>query len=203
MRLQQPFFARTAREVAHDLLGKRLIHQIDGVSVGGIIVETEAYCDDDGSPDLACHGSRNHGRPTAANRSMFGRPGIAYVYLTYGMHWMFNISTGRDGQANAVLIRAIEPTDGEHIMKQNRGKQPRKLWTNGPAKLTRALAIDKRFDGIDLCAADSPIWLENGIVVDDVSTGPRVGLGKHVPEPWFSIPWRYWVTGNRFVSAYR
>ena len=102
--LPQPFYARAARQVAADLLGKRLVRLLNGQRLSGLIVETEAYCDG-AERDLACHGDRaNNGRPTTRSAVMFGPAGHAYVYFTYGMHWMFNIVTGEEGQANAVLV---------------------------------------------------------------------------------------------------
>lgn len=202
MKLTQDFYARPARQVAVDLLGKRLVRLIDGRRVSGIIVETEAYCDSE-EPDLACHGDRaNNGRPTPRTQVMFGAAGYAYIYFTYGIHWMFNIVTGQPGEANAVLIRALEPVEGEEIMALNRGgKRPRSEWTNGPAKLAQALAIDKKLNGANLFRPDGVIWIEDGpaIAPDVLGVGPRVGLGK-TPEPWYSVPWRYWIEGNEFVS---
>ena len=212
--LPQSFYARPARELAPALLGQLLVRQIDGERVCGRIVETEAYCDSD-EPDLACHGTRNGGRPTARTAVMFGPPGHAYVYFTYGNHWMFNVVCGREGQANAVLIRALEPVSGQEQMAYLRRRPipphsalspaPSVLnLTNGPGKLAQALAIDKTLNGANLFSPGGVIWLEACPPVPpaDISTGPRVGLGK-TPEPWFSLPWRYWLTGNPFVSAYR
>ena len=212
--LPQSFYARPARELAPALLGQLLVRQIDGERLCGRIVETEAYCDSD-EPDLACHGTRNDGKPTSRTAVMFGPPGHAYVYFTYGNHWMFNIVCGREGQANAVLIRAIEPISGLAQMAQRRGKalhphsvlspdSSHLLLTNGPGKLAQALAINKTLNGTNLFPPGEVIWLEEDSPVPQtaISTGPRVGLGK-TPEPWFSLPWRYWLTGNPFVSAYR
>ena len=198
--LPLPFYARPAQQVARDLLGKTLVHQWQGVRLAGRIVETEAYCDS-AEPDLACHGSRNGGRPTPRTAVMFGRAGHSYVYFTYGMHWLFNIVTGEEGQANAVLIRALEPTEGEAHMAMHRAPRPRPEWTNGPAKLTQALALNKSHNGLNLCAADGVIWVEDAPAVPPnlIATGPRIGLGQ-TPEPWLSIPWRYWVAGHPFVS---
>jgi len=187
--------------VAADLLGKRLVRLWHGRRLSGIIVETEAYCDAD-EPDLACHGDRaNGGRPTERTAVMFGDPGYAYVYFTYGMHWMFNVVTGRVGQANAVLIRALEPDEGWDVIAGRRNGRPPIEWTNGPAKLAQALAIDKSQNGANLCQPDGVIWLEHARPVDpdEIATGPRIGLGK-TPEPWLSMPWRYWVKGNQYVS---
>ena len=131
---------------------------------------------------------------------MFGPAGRAYVYFTYGMHWMFNVVTGQEGEANAVLIRALEPLEGEPLMSRHRGR-PRTEWTDGPAKLAQALAIDKDLNGAQLCAHAGVIWIEDEPVVPDerVATGPRIGLGS-TPEPWLSMPWRYWIKDNGFVS---
>ena len=199
-RIERPFFGCPARQVAENLLGKRLVRDFDGKRVAGIIVETEAYCDTE-ERDLACHGDRsNEGRPTNRTAVMFGPPGYAYVYFTYGMHWMFNVVTGVRGKANAVLIRALEPSEGLGQMRSLRNRPDNEL-TNGPAKLAQALAIDGSLNGIDLCDKNSPIWLEEGLEVapDNVRTGARIGLGK-TPEPWFSVPWRYWIAGNPYVS---
>ena len=206
-RLGQLFYERSACVVARDLLGKRLVRSVNdrsllnGRILSGIIVETEAYCDGD-ELDLACHGDRaNGGRPTPRTAVMFGPPGFAYVYFTYGMHWMFNVVTGEEGQANAVLIRALEPMAGVELMTENRGGRARNELTNGPAKLTQALAIDKSLNGSNLFAPDGVVWIENSPAAppEAISTGPRIGLGK-TPEPWLSIPWRYWVRDNPFVS---
>ncbi len=202
MRLDRLFYSRPAREVARDLLGKRLVRMIGDKRLAGFIVETEAYCDAS-EPDLACHGDRaNNGQPTVRTVVMFGPAGFAYVYFTYGMHWMFNVVTGRRGQANAVLIRAIEPTDGESIMSSFRPGRKRRQWTNGPAKLAKAMAIDGEFNGTDLCQPNSLIWIEDGLPIpyESICIGPRIGLGN-TPEPWLSMPWRYWIRDNVFVSV--
>lgn len=200
-RLTRDFFGRPATLVAQALLGQRLVRRFpDGAIAAGLIVETEAYCDGT-EPDLACHGARNRGRPTARTAVMFGPPGHAYVYFTYGMHWLFNIVTGSADQANAVLVRALEPCAGESRMARNRPGRPRTEWTNGPAKLTQALEIDGRQHGLDLCDPDGPLWLEAAPPPPPsaVRSGPRIGLGN-TPEPWRSIPWRYWIADNPFVS---
>jgi DNA-3-methyladenine glycosylase len=201
MQLQRPFYERPARTVARALLGKRLVRLFQGERLAGMIVETEAYCDAD-EPDLACHGDRaNNGRPTARTAVMFGPPGFAYVYFTYGLHWMFNVVTGQVGEANAVLIRALEPVEGEAIMADRRRGLPQSQWTNGPAKLAQALAIDKSLNGANLCAPEGVIWLEDAPAVDPaaIAVGPRIGLGQ-TPEPWLSAPWRFWLRDNPFVS---
>ncbi len=200
-RVDRDFFARPARIVGQSLLGKNLVRKSDAGLIKGKIVETEAYCDTD-QLDLACHGDRsNSGRPTERTKVMFGPPGYAYVYFTYGVHWMFNIVTGADGQANAVLLRALEPVEGLSIMTRHRNKMPHEQLSNGPAKLAQALAIDKSINGTDLCLDNSVIWIEDyqPNIKMTICSGPRIGLGN-TPEPWLSIPWRFWIRNNPFVS---
>ena len=123
---------------------------------------------------------------------MYGPPGHAYVYFTYGMHWMFNTVTEEEGAPAAVLIRALIPSERLDIIQSRRSGQSDKHWMDGPAKLCQALAIDRDLDGIDLCAPGSQLYLEKYDSLPDssVTTGPRVGL-NNVPEPWKSMPWRF------------
>lgn len=200
-RLGREFYARPAVQVAQELLGKRLVRLYDGQRVSGVIVETEAYCDDATARDLACHGDRaNNGEPTARTAVMFGPPGFSYVYFTYGMHWMLNIVTGQEGQANAVLLRALEPQEGLDVMRSLRLRLDPEL-ANGPAKLAQALAIRGEQKGLDLCDPKSVLWLEydREVLPDMIASGPRIGLGK-TPEPWLSMPWRFWLAGSPAVS---
>jgi len=169
--------------------------------LSGLIVETEAYCDGE-ARDMARHGDRaNSGPPTPRTQIMFGPAGHAYVYFTYGMHWMFNVVTGQTGQANAVLIRALQPVEGVERMQQQRRGRPYHELTNGPAKLAQALAIDQFYNGANLCDPEGVIWIETAPAVDPalIKSGPRIGLGQ-TPEPWLSMPWRYWIKENSFVS---
>lgn len=201
VRLTADFYARSARTVAQALLGQTLVRQLNGRRLSGIIVETEAYCDGD-TPDLACHGERvNNARPTPRTAVMFGPAGRAYVYFTYGIHWMFNVVTGQTGQPNAVLVRALEPVEGIDQMMARRGERPLTQLTNGPAKLAQALTIDHSLNGANLYAPDGVIWIEEASAVapSQIAVGPRIGMGK-TPEPWYSMPWRYWLAGNPFVS---
>ncbi|MEM8857500.1 MAG: DNA-3-methyladenine glycosylase [Chloroflexota bacterium] len=200
-RLEASFYERNARIVAQELLGKKLVHHIAGELISGIIVETEAYCDFR-VPDLACHGSRNKGRPTKRTTVMFGPPGHVYVYLNYGIHWLFNVVTGKAGTPSAVLVRALEPVSGLDFMVQSRAKSDLKNLTNGPGKLTQALAINQSYYGQNLCAANSVIWIEDTAEVapNQLCCGPRIGLGK-TPEPWHSMPWRFWIKNNKYVSV--
>ncbi len=189
VRLPREFFARPTLQVARDLLGARLVRVEGRTRVAGLVVETEAYI---GEEDQGCH--CRHG-PTPRSRLLYGPPGVAYVYFTYGMHWLFNVVTEREGFPAAVLIRALVPTEGETVMAQRRPGRPRAQWTDGPAKLCQALGIDGAFHGLDLCAPQAPLFFEAGVPVPDawVTTGPRVGLNR-VPEPWKSLPWRFRLT---------
>ncbi len=170
--------------MTRELLGMRLVRILEGIRLSGIITETEAYIHEE---DLACHARAGRTKRTAV---MYGPPGHAYVYFTYGAHWMLNVVTEGVDSPAAVLIRAFEPEEGRHIILARRqGKD-----TLGPAKLTQALGIDGKLNGVDLCDPDSELFIERGEPVDDedVVTGPRVGLYT-TPEPWKSIPWRFRV----------
>lgn len=202
-RLPQTFFASNARIVAQNLLGKILVHQTAEAVLAGKIVEVEAYCDFCVS-DLACHGSKNNGRPTKRTQIIFGAAGHAYVYLNYGIHWLFNVVTGDVNVPSAVLIRALEPMEAYPQMALNRNNRPQLEWTNGPGKLSKAMEFNQSHNGQNLCRPDSVIWIENQPSIDPnlICCGPRVGLGK-TPEPWLSMPWRYWIAQNSYVSAVR
>lgn len=184
------FYDADPVSVARALIGMRLVRQVDGERISGIIVEAEAY---NGETDLACHA--RSGR-TARNAVMYGPPGRAYVYFTYGMHWCLNAVTGPAGYPAAVLIRAILPREGiEQIAARRAGVKPA-LWTNGPAKLTRALAIDGSLNGCDLTNINGGLWIEAGepIPAGRIHCTPRVGI-ENTPEPWRSLPWRFIATG--------
>jgi DNA-3-methyladenine glycosylase len=182
--LPQSFYARSTLVVARDLLGARLVRILDGMRLSGVIVEAEAYV---GETDLGCHA---HSGRTTRNQVMYAAPGHAYVYFTYGMHWMLNAVTEQEGFPAAVLLRAIIPMEGTEIISARRQGRD----TRGPGKLTQALGIDRQFNGADLCQAQSGLWIEAGETVADekVIRGARVGLDS-VPEPWRSIPWRFRV----------
>jgi len=183
--LPHEFYNRPTLAVACALLGMRLVRLLDGVQLGGIITETEAYI---GEADLGCHARSGK---TRRNAVMYGPPGFAYVYFTYGMHWMLNAVTGPQGFPAAVLIRAIQPLQGLEIISARRQGRD----TLGPAKLTQALGVDAAFNGADLCSPASGLWIEAGVPVpqSNILTGPRVGLYT-VPEPWKSKPWRFRTT---------
>ena len=193
--LPRSFFDRPTQTVARELLGCRLIRRLGGTLLAGAVVETEAYI---GERDLACHARAGRTRRTEI---MYGPPGFAYVYFTYGMHWMLNLVTEADGFPAAVLIRAFEPLEGIARMQERRGGKPLSQLASGPAKLTRALGIARGENGLDCCRPDSPLTLAPGEVVppSSVESTPRIGLGQ-TPEPWLSKPWRFAIRGNGFVS---
>jgi DNA-3-methyladenine glycosylase len=188
------FYNQSVHVVARALLGTRLVRVIDGQRVGGYITETESYA---GESDLACHARAGR---TPRTEVMYGRPGKAYVYFIYGIHWMLNVVAEPSGSPAAVLIRAILPVEGLAEIARRRtasGRKPnvrQQDWTNGPARLCTALAIDGSCNGADLTGTQDGLWIEPGLQVPDaqVITGPRVGI-QNVPEPWRSKPWRFRV----------
>lgn len=188
--LPAAFYDRPVLDVARDLLGRRLVRCINGQRVGGLIVECEAYR---GEEDLACHARAGRTPRTAV---MYGPPGQAYVYFTYGMHWMLNCVTGPQGFPAAVLIRAIQPREGLQQIAARRAGRPLRDWCNGPAKLCQALDIDGQHNGLPLWQDSGGLWLESGQPVPDgqVRCTPRIGIPR-VPEPWRSMPWRFVLDG--------
>jgi DNA-3-methyladenine glycosylase len=196
-RIPRTFFRRPTLQAARALLGARLVKIEHGRRLSGIIIETEAYV---GRRDLGCHASR--GGRTRRNLVMFGPPGHAYVYFTYGMHWMLNLVTEAEDFPAAVLVRAIIPAEGRGAMLRRRGG--REPVAGGPAMLCQALLIDGRYNGHDLCEKKSQLFLERAFSISEkgVTTGPRVGLYT-VPEPWKSIPWRFRATPEAVESLER
>jgi DNA-3-methyladenine glycosylase len=176
------FFERSALEVARELLGQRLVLETPQGRREGRIVETEAYV---GEHDLACHASKGRTKRTEV---MFGPGGRAYVYLIYGMYHCFNVVTGPEGEAAAVLVRGLEPTEGI----------PHSLRTDGPGRLCRALGLTRVHNGMDL--RGSPLFLERdpSIPGSAVARGPRIGV-DYAGE-WALKPYRFWVKGSAFVS---
>ena len=183
---------------ARNLLGKLLLTNLQGTITSGIIVETEAYR---GPDDRGCHAFG--GRYTERTRTMYLKGGHAYVYICYGIHPMVNVVTSSEGDAHAVLIRAIEPIDNiETMLARRKMRQPSPILTNGPGKLTMALGITKFMDGTTLFDEDSPIKiLENGILLSEseVISGPRVGMSKHVGT-CAHRPWRFYIKDNPWIS---
>jgi DNA-3-methyladenine glycosylase len=192
-RLERSFYNRDTVTVARELLGQVLVRQLDGERIAGRIVEVEAYV---AKVDTACHAHRGK---TARNEAMFGPPGHAYVSFIYGMHFCFNVVTEPEGKACAVLVRALEPLAGIETMRAHRpGRKDREL-TNGPAKLCYALAIDRALNGVDLVGGNE-LWIEREQPVGEaeISSSPRIGVRG---DEWaLAVPWRFWVTGNEWVS---
>lgn len=187
-RLPRDFFARPTLTVARAVLGARLVRLEAGQRIAGTITEAEAYI---GESDLGCHARAGR---TPRTEVMYRLPGHAYVYFTYGMHWMLNFVTEAEGFPAAVLIRGLQPLEGLDVIGARRKGRPQPEWADGPAKLCQALGIDGSLNGVDLCAAEAMLFVEQGAVIPDdcVTIGPRVGLNS-VPEPWRSMPWRFQV----------
>ncbi|NYT25000.1 DNA-3-methyladenine glycosylase [Alcaligenaceae bacterium] len=182
--LPRGFYQRPATEVAPALLGKLIVHETElGLRIGRI-VEVEAYL---GRHDLAAHSSKG---VTPRTRVMFGEAGHAYVYLIYGMHHCMNVVTGPPDSGSAVLLRALEPVQGLSLN------------TSGPGRLTKALDIDKRHYGADLCGPDSSLYLaDDGHEPIAVLTSPRIGV--HYAGAWADKPLRYYMGGSDWVSGKR
>jgi DNA-3-methyladenine glycosylase len=186
--LNSAFYNRDVLLVAPQLLGKRLVRMQDGVRIAGIITETEAYR---GEEDLACHAKAGR---TPRTEVMYGPPGTAYVYFTYGMHWMLNCVCSREGFPAAVLIRAVQPVEALETIAARRSGVKEALWCNGPAKLTRALGIDKKLNGANLCSEETGLWIEEDrdIPPEHILAAPRIGI-QGVPEPWLGKLWNFRV----------
>ncbi len=201
MPLPREFFARHAVEVAPDLLGCVLEHQTADGLVAVELTEVEAYA---GRSDPASHAYRGK---TRRNAVMFGPPGHAYVYFTYGMHFCVNmVCLGEAGSASAVLLRAGAVIVGQDLARARRTRGPVRVaardLARGPARLCQALGIDRSLDGADVCVAASPLRVRAGASTParsvNISTGPRVGVSSAA-----EIPWRFWREGDPTVSAYR
>jgi DNA-3-methyladenine glycosylase len=176
-------------ELARFLLGKMIVRQLPEGVAAGRIVETEAYT----IGDPACHAYR---RITPRNRSLFLERGHAYVYLAYGVSFMLNVSSETPNIGAGVLIRAIEPTHGIPLMEQNRGTMRLRDLARGPGRLSAALQIDRRLDGIDLCQP-GPLWLgSDGRASGEIAHSVRIGITRGADSKL-----RFYVPGNRFVSG--
>lgn len=180
--------------IAQELLGKYLFSNIHGHLTGGIIVETEAY---KGPEDLGSHAYNN--KRTIRNEMMYAAGGVVYMYICYGIHDMLNVVTGAKDSSHAVLIRAIEPTDGLDIMRIRRGLEINDLrLCKGPGALGKALGLSKGENGA-LLTGDT-IWIEDrgGHGFNEINSCPRVGL--NIAEPYKSVPWRFYIKGNKYIS---
>jgi DNA-3-methyladenine glycosylase len=181
-RLRRDFFARSVHEVAPDLIGVTFLFK----GVGGIIVELEAYH----HTDPAAH---SYGGRTERNAVMFGPPGFAYVYRSYGIHWCVNFVCEAEGSASAVLIRAIEPTEGLAAMRRRRGVREERLLCSGPGRVCQALGITGVHNGLPLDR--SPFELRAPERRPEFVSGPRIGITKAVEHPW-----RYGLADSRYLS---
>lgn len=173
---------------ARRLLGCVLVREVNGVRLGGRIVETEAYH----RSDAASHSYKGETPRTAV---MFGPAGRVYVYFTYGMHYCMNIVTGPTGEGSAVLIRALEPLDGLENMRRNRGNVPDGQLTNGPAKLCQAMGVTREQNGVDVL--QGPVYLEVTPPLPDsaITVATRIGISRDAHRLW-----RFYVAASPFVS---
>lgn len=184
--LKGAFYDRDPRQVAVDLLGCILSHDTPEGRTAGVIVETEAYRPE----DPACHAYKG---PTMRNRNIFGRPGIAYVYLSYGAHNLLNVVCEPEGIGSAVLIRALRPSVGEDLMERRRGRAHDLC--NGPGRLSQALGVDLSYDGRDLTSGSLTIS-EGDAVPEGIVETTRIGITRGI-----DLPWRYLIDGDEHVSA--
>ncbi len=182
------FLEGRAEDVAYRLLGCELVRVVDGITLRGRIVETEAYSQE----DAASHSYKGR---TPRTDVMFGPSGHLYVYFTYGMHYCCNIVAGESGSGAAVLIRAIEPFEGLDVMSRNRRGRTGIELTNGPAKLCQAFQIDKSLNGADLRTSDIRLLIRPSLKTEDVVRTTRIGISRAV-----DMPWRFYEAGNKFVS---
>lgn len=195
-KLPRSFYTRPdVVQISRELLGKYLFTDLDGVLTGGMIVETEAYS---GRNDKACHS--HLGRRTGRTEIMYHPGGLAYVYLTYGIHYLFNVVTNKEGLADAVLIRGIEPCLGTEFMMERRGlPNPEKRLTAGPGVLSQALGINKKLYGEELTG--TKVWVEDRgemIKEQEILARPRVGVGYAQEDAL--LPWRFSIKNNQWVS---
>jgi DNA-3-methyladenine glycosylase len=193
--LPESFYKPSARIVARRLLGHFLIRNTPNGPCGGAIVETEAYL----SNDPACHGAIGE---TARNRAMWGQHGRGYVYFIYGCHFCFNAVCRPAGIAEAVLVRALEPTLGEQFMFLNRPISTRRDLTNGPAKLCAALDINRTLDSANLCDTQSPLFIARNPAVRQFlrQQGPRITTSRIGITLAAELPLRFYLAGSSFVS---
>jgi DNA-3-methyladenine glycosylase len=191
--LQDSFYTRNdVTQIARQLLGKKLITNVLGKRSGGIIVETEAYS----FRERGCHAYDS--KMTNRNKVMFEAGGVAYVYLCYGIHHLFNVVTNKPGLADAVLVRALEPCEGEEWMLKRMNATSIRRITSGPGKLTKALGIDRTFDGKYLNSAE--VWIEEGVNVSSrqIIASARIGIDYAGDDAL--LPWRFSIKDNTWVS---
>ncbi len=194
--LPRSFYARDTVTVARELLGCVLVRRLRGATLRGRIVETEAYV---GEEDLACHARAGR---TPRTDVMYGPPGFAYVYFTYGMHHLLNAVTEPAGKPAAVLLRAVEPLSGIERMSRARGVQALHLLGSGPGKLCQAFGLDLAWNRADLCAGDLEIEPGEPVTDSRVLASARIGC-QSVAAPWAAMPWRFYVAGSPHVTPGR
>jgi DNA-3-methyladenine glycosylase len=188
MSLKRSFYHKNSIIVAKDLLGKKLVHRSSAGACSGIIVETEAYFQEDPA-------SHTYGGKNARNAVMFGEAGHAYIYFIYGKYYCFNISTGEEGSGEGVLIRALQPTEGIELMKTRRGVDTEIQLCNGPAKLVTAMGITPLMKGIDLTGGT--LFVEEFLTMSELEivTTTRVGIVKAADELL-----RFYIKNNSYIS---
>ncbi|MGC8577058.1 MAG: DNA-3-methyladenine glycosylase [Thermoproteota archaeon] len=187
--LPKEFYSRKTTVVAKELLGKTIVRKLGGIKIEGKIVETEAY---GGKEDPASHAYRGI---TKRNRVMFEEPGHVYVYFTYGNHWCLNLVAHEPNRPGAVLIRAIEPTSGIEYMKKFRDVSSLENLCNGPGKLTKALKIDRKLNGLDVTKEGELYVIDTEEKMFEIGISSRIGIKKGRNKLW-----RFFIKGNPFVS---
>ena len=191
MKLSREFYLRDGLTVARELIGKKIVTNLQDGLTGGIIVETEAYM---GTLDAAAHSYKGK---TERTKIFFGAGGFVYVYLIYGMHLCTNVVANVENVPEAVLIRALEPTDGIELMKIRRGKKNLRELCSGPGKLSQALGVTKNFYGADLCGEE--IFIETTDFQTEVTATKRINVDYAGDAANF--PWRFIAAGNKFLSV--
>jgi len=184
------FYARNTLIVAKELLGKHLVRRAKGGEMVGKIAEVEAYR---GSDDPASHAYKGQ---TPRNKLMFGKAGVAYIYFIYGNYYCLNVTTEKEGTPGAVLFRALEPIEGIEAMQKNRGTKSLSNLTNGPGKLTQAMNITKKQNGLDITIEEELfIYDPEEREIPEIVSAKRIGVKAGLDKPW-----RYYIKNNRFVS---
>lgn len=193
MKLPNSFYQRqNVTAIAKELIGKVLVTNVNKTLTSGIIVETEAYS----YKERGCHAYKGL---TPRNKVMFEEGGVAYVYLCYGIHHLFNVVTNQKDKADAVLIRALEPLAGQSVMQERMNANSLNKITSGPGKLTKALGIDRRHNGLFL--RNDEIWIEEGtspIRAKNILASPRIGIDYAGEDA--KLPWRFTLKGSEWVS---
>ncbi|GAB4372052.1 MAG: DNA-3-methyladenine glycosylase [Calditrichia bacterium] len=187
--LTRSFYSRNPEIVARELLGKRLVRELAGQRLSGMIIETEAYRGEKDSASHAYHGK------TPRNAVMFGPAGFAYIYFIYGKHYMLNLVTGQEGEPSAVLVRALFPLEGLSLMKKLRGTTAKNL-TPGPATICQAMGIDRGLNGWDVTLGQQ-LWCEEYLHIDEeaIQKGPRIGIPYARPNDR-AANLRFWIESD-------